>query len=336
VPDNVIDQILKPHATVYQQQLNQGLYPQERKKPPKWAKYTHWPNPFANAIKSIDVLACEDNWLAMVEFWGIGIGSFLWKNFIPSPVELTRKGITGSYKCGFYMFGDLPSPLDIIWRDKSASRALIGITRPIAEGLFYWWAAETAYAALATWDSLMIAGEFCDLDGNECVLRNGKGPVVGGEGDFNGEPALYSELYDPQNRYPELGSHIEIYDASNVGVFACGQVLTGPRTLTNVVVGIKQEGDWVAEVPLGTLGPETVTDWSTSFATGLSGSSFFSVGIRGHKEELAVLPAEFNVTRFLVKVSDKTIDWPNYNHFPFKEPLHLSCWQKYYQDLVEV
>jgi len=334
MPDeNVFDRALHTHATIWQQQLNQQTPPQLRKKPPKWSKYTHWPNPFAGLIKHFHLTACEDKWLAQVEFWGLTAMSFWFANQFPSPVEMTRKLTMGGYKCGLYGVKVKKGPMDLIWKDGRASKALIGISAPLTTGLFYWWAASTAYSALDTWQSLLQEVKLCDAEGNECILSNGDGPVTGGAGDFNGEPALYHTDYDPMGRYPPLGSHVEIYNATNVAILVVGYVRPGPRTLTNVRVGIKEADEWVEWVDLGTCGPQSETPFNISYSAHVNGSTFFSVGIQGHKEELAVLPAHFDVTRFIVKVADGApIDWPNHSHFPYKGPLFLNCWQRYWAE----
>jgi len=333
MPDEgeAFDRALKHHATIWQQQLNQQTPPQLRKKPPKWAKYTKWPNPFVMLMKAINVTACEDHWLALVEFYGLTAAAFWFANFLPSPVELTRKLTMGSYKCGCFGVPIKGGPLDLIWTDKSASKALIGMSSPITTGLFYWWAGQTAYTALDTWHSVIQQAELCDTEGTECIIKDGDAPITGGEGDFDGEAALYSVVYDPLGRYPELGSHIEIYFASYVNVFMCGYAKPGPRRLTNVRVGIKHETEWVAWQDLGELAPNSVTAFSASYSVGISGSTFFSVGVQGHKEFLTVLPSDFEVTRFQVKVG-AGIDWPNHSRFPYKGPLFLNCWQRYWAE----
>jgi len=333
MPDEgeAFDRALHHHATIYQQQLNQQTPPQLRKKPGKLSKFTHWPNPFAMLIKQLAVTSCETNWTALVEFYGLTAASFWWANFFPSPVEVARKVTMGSYKCGFFGVPIKGGPLDIIWQDKSASKALIGMAEPFTTGLFYWWAAQTAYTALDTWQSLITAAELCGVEGNECIIKNGDAPITGGEGDFDGEAALYSVVYDPMGRYPELGSHIEIYFASHVSVFMCGYAKPGPRRLTNVRVGIKHETEWVAWQDLGELAPNSVTAFSASYSIGISGSTFFSVGVQGHKEFLTVLPSEFEVTRFQVKIGTG-VDWPNHSRFPYKGPLFLNCWQRYWAE----
>jgi len=234
-------------------------------------KHRSWPNPFRNAVKSINVLACEDTWQAMVEMYFVGFGNWFFSSFIPSPVELSRKFVAGSYKCGFYMLPKIASPLDIIWRDAKTSRALMEISSPLTRGLFYFWAAETAFGFLNTWSSLIHAGDFCDATGAECLLADGRAAFGGGTHHEIGDVALYSVLYDPLNRYPELGGGPEPLAPANFSATAAGQFVMGTSEAKNARVWIYygQEGQQQA---LGTLAPLSVTSFSVS-ATGFIGAA---------------------------------------------------------------
>jgi len=298
-----------------------------------WKKYTHWPNPFTALMKSLHVTACEHTWQALVEFYGLSALEFFFTTLVPSPVEITRKATMGNYKCGMYFLPKQKSPLDLIWVDGSASRALVEIARPATTAIFYWWAAETAYLALNTTSTLMLAGEFCDLEGNECLLRDGDCPIPGGAHDFLGAAALYEEIYDPKNRYPQLGYFMEFYDVNFASVMAVGYIAAGPATMSNVFVGIgwrDEEPEWQ---PIGNIAAEGVAKFSVSSTHAVGQSNFAGVWFKGHRDQLAVLPNECHVDRFTGKVGEMgPPDYPNFSHFPFKEPLLKNCWQKYWAD----
>jgi len=298
-----------------------------------WKKYTHWPNPFTALMKSLHITACEHTWQALVEFYGLSALEFFFTTLVPSPVEITRKATMGNYKCGLYFLPKQKSPLDLIWVDGSASRALVEIARPATTAIFYWWAAETAYLALNTTSTLMLAGEFCDLEGNECLLRDGDLPIPGSAHDFEGAAALYEEIYDPNNRYPQLGYFIEFHNVQAASVMAVGYIAAGPSSMSNVSVGIRwntEEPEWVF---LGNVGEEKVVKFSVSSSKQWTGSNFVSVWFKGHRDALAVLPNSIHVDRFTAKCTDASPpDYPNFNAFPFKEPLLKNCWQKYWAD----
>jgi len=157
-------------------------------------KYTHWPNPF-NVLKQMDVLACNPVWIARFEFYLGSAADFFWSNFVPSPVELTRKAFTGGYKCGFYIPLKVKSPIDIIGRGNTG--VIMGeILGPFTTGLFYWWAAQTAFDALNTWSSIINAQEACDEDSNSALMRGGH---VSMKFASEGSVPFYQIVYDPNN-----------------------------------------------------------------------------------------------------------------------------------------
>jgi len=332
-PDQPFDRSRQMHPSIWGQQQNLNKHPQERKKPPKWLKYTHWPNPFSNAIKKIDVLACENNWQALVEMWGIGIGAFFWRNLIPSPVEITRKVTMGGYKCGFYFPIEVKSPLDIIWQDGRTSQVLLEISRPATTALFYFWAASTVYDALHTFDTIMLAGEFCDLVGNECLLRNGDLPLPAFLADWEGWAALYEVIYDPKDRYGESGYYIGVSDLGYATVAAFGYFEAGPHICDNVRVSITKSGEEVESVYIGHVGAQEVVKFSLVWSGSLTGSEFFGVFSAGTKTTGGVFLSNMHVDRFTVKGSDEPP--PDFSHstpFPYKGPFMETCWQRYYNN----
>jgi len=298
-----------------------------------WHKYTRWPNPFTMLMKSLHVTACEHKWQALVEFYGLSALSFFFTTFVPSPVEITRKATMGGYKCGFYLAPNQKSPIDLIWTDGRASKALLEIARPATSAIFYWWAAETAWLALNTTSSLILADEFCDLNGNECLLRDGDLLVPGSAGDFESGAALYEEIYDPKNRYPQLGYFMEFYDVAFASVMAVGYIDSQASSMSNVWVGIKwadEEPDWQS---IGDIGANKIVKFSVSSSHAVGASNFAGVFFKGHRDSLAVQPNVIHVDRFTGKVGEQgPPDYPNFTAFPFKDPLLKNCWQKYWAD----
>jgi len=228
-------------------------------------KWSHWPNPLTNMVKKIDVLACENTWQAKVEMWAIGLANFFWTNFIPSPVELTRKVTMGGYKCGFYLPIEVKSPLDIVWKDGRTSQVLLEISRPITTALFYWWAAETAWDALSTFSSLLMKEELCDLDKNEVLLRDGDLLIPGSLHDFDSGAALYEEIYDPDNRYEGAGYFIGEQGFQSVTAHAFGYFDGGPRRMENVVAGFMLNSILVATKSFGTIAAGTIVQFDLDF-----------------------------------------------------------------------
>lgn len=172
-------------------------------------KYTKWANPFKNSVKSIEILACEGELLAYVEMTGIGFGDWFWTQFIPSPVELARKTVVGSYRCGFYLGIKFKSPLDIIWRDGSASRFLARIARPFTTAVYYFWGVQTLWEFLSTWQSLIYAGYICDADQNTCIAGSVISPITA-EGSGEGVVAAGLDIYDPNGWHEGLSGNIEV------------------------------------------------------------------------------------------------------------------------------
>lgn len=165
--------------------------------------YNRWPNPF-NAIKQIDVLACNPEFLARIEFYGQASMEFFWTNFLPSPLELFRKGATGQFKCGFYHGPKVKSPFDYV-SGKGTGVVIGGIIAPLTTGLFYWWAAATAWDALNTWSSIMNAQANCDADANSAIMRDGHAFLRTAS---SGSPVFYIVTHDPNNWAVETSGFI--------------------------------------------------------------------------------------------------------------------------------
>lgn len=222
-----------------------------------YRKYNHWPDPFRNLVKRIDVLACEDTWQAKVEMYGIGFGQWAFSSFIPSPVELTRKTITGGYKCGFYFKTKIKSPLDIIWADESVSTMLMEIARPFVTTLFLIWGISTAVEALSTWSTIIYAGQKCGATTNEILWDSGV--AVMPLGHTEGSAGFFHILWDPHNRAePNTGQAIMLVEDHTVTLDAFIKISSGSRTLTNVSVWLPDVNNVSirnSEVFIGTMAP---------------------------------------------------------------------------------
>jgi len=256
-----------------------------------------WPNPFRNAVKNIDQLACEHTYQAMIEMYFYGFGNWAWSAFVPSPVELTRKFVAGSYKCGFYLLPEIASPLDIVWRDARTSKVLAEIAGPLTKGLFYMWAGQTLLSFMSTWSSLVHVQEMCDAVGNECLLENGAAAFGGGTHHELGDVGLYGVIYDPQNRYPALGGGPEPLIDGSVGATACGQVVMALSTAHNAHVWIYAGQDGQGQ-SLGTIGPGEVASFSVSFAGNIQAGQPVVVRFEADITGDTILPNRIEVTRF--------------------------------------
>jgi len=122
-----------------------------------WKK---WPGA-PNFLLERDVWACQDGWWAYFKFSEYALLNFFWTSFFPSPVELERKTLLGSYKCGFYLPIKIKSPMELLVGEEGVE-ILAKIARPITTALFWWWAAETAWSAFDTAQTIVYKEQFCD------------------------------------------------------------------------------------------------------------------------------------------------------------------------------
>jgi len=275
-------------------------------------KHNHWPNPFRNMVKQIDVLACEGTWEAMITMFAIGMGNWAWSNFIPSPFEITRKVFTGSYKCGFYLGPKIKSPLDLVWRDGSGSRALGSILKPATRALFYLWAGQTIYEGLSTWQSLIYEMEFCDWDGNTSTMRDSHAPIA--TSHSGGAPAFATIMYDPRDRCQDNVTGVEVTEEV---VFQChflGEFISSGDTLTNCKVGVNVNGEIRGLIDVGTCGPDEVL----SFAITVEGHEDFLVTQPYYEcdsNRVSVFFSDLHCSRFIVNA------WPPSYPIVFPQPL---------------
>ncbi len=222
--------------------------------------WTHWPNPFPY-LRDLKVLACEDTVQLQLLFWGAVFGRWFFSNFIPSPVELTRKTVAGGYKCGFYVGEGFGSPLDIIWEDKSVSKAVLEISGPFTTTLFYLWAMQTGWSGLSAAHHAFLAVERCDAAMNECLVMNG-------DGDWNfspesGSPVGFDVIYDPLHRWDGIAS-MQFF-AGALSIHAFGYVTATGASVSSCDVYIRSAVYTGPKVHLGAFGPNATRYFYVEF-----------------------------------------------------------------------
>jgi len=244
-----------------------------------YRRFSRFPDPTRNMVSDIRVLACEDTFQAKITMYGEAAMHWAWSVFVPQPTEIVRKTLTGGYKCGFYLGLKVKSPIDLIPGTVFEAPNIYGrpflkvsevfaeIARPAVTGLFYMWAAGSAFEALSTWQSLVYAAEMCDLQQNECLLADGIGEFFNTGGV--GEPNAYVVLHDPNGWHPSFSGFIHVPNACWLQVDAVGTVDMGGANATQFDVYINGlpggAGGQSSIVHLGALGPGAHRDWSLSW-----------------------------------------------------------------------
>lgn len=239
--------------------------------------FRSWPDPTAGFVKDIEVLACQDTFQAKVTMYGMAAAHWFWTNFIPSPVEITRKTLVGGYKCGFYLGLKWGSPIDTVFRAPGLSQMLLEISRPAVTGLFYLWAFDTLYSGLQTWQSLVYAGLMCDTDHSECVLANGVGNYYAG-GAYNGTPNAYDTLQDPTDMYTSPGGDVVTFAPGYLRLDAFGTVYAGSAPVTHCAIGFYKGTDPLngqgAQLNVGAISAGNSSEFAISWAGYVDAGSF--------------------------------------------------------------
>jgi len=225
--------------------------------------WTHWPNPFP-FIRDLRVIACEETIQIRLWFWGAVFGRWFVSNFIPSPVELTRKTVAGGYKCGFYFGTKFGSPLDFIWKNKSVSQAMLEMQSPFTTTLFYLWAGTAAWEGMQSAHQALLAIERCGLANNEILLKDG-------DGDFlfspqSGSPVGYNVMQDPHGWYNGAAA-IFLPRGHNV-LHAVGYVTSGGKTVTSCNIYIYTATGSGPVFSLGGLSPGQTKSFSVDWSVG--------------------------------------------------------------------
>jgi len=169
-----------------------------------YLNYNHWPNPFGK-LQDINQLVCDQEQIIRLQFWGKMAGSFWFQNMFPSPRELERKWLTGSYRCGFVLEAapleaelgaesGIRSPFEILWR-KGPLVVIRGIINPAITAAYYMWVAGTAFNALSQFQSVILKLATCGLNENltNFALGDASFPSHGGVGTCTG----FDEISDP-------------------------------------------------------------------------------------------------------------------------------------------
>jgi len=198
--------------------------------------FPKWPDPFANQVKDIQILACEGEWLAAITMANDGFGAWFTSSFIPQPTEIVRKYILGSYRCGFFLTGKRKSPLDIIWRNGAASKFLARLAiGPTSLG-FVFWGAQTLWEGLSTFHTLMYASEKCDRGQNEVIAADALNTLTGD--DFIGDVGLYNVIWNPKDYFSPLGGGLTVHPGLTSRVTVYGDVLDNRGDLDEITITI--------------------------------------------------------------------------------------------------
>jgi len=290
-------------------------------------KHKRWPNPFTNMVRDIEVIACEDTFQAKIKMYGSEFGDWFFSQIVPSPVEIFRKTMTGGYKCGFYIPLKIRSPLDIVWKDKIASKLLAEVHRPVLTGFFFIWAAETVLDALSRWQTLQYAMQMCEADRRECLMMGGKSPLAIGHND--GGAALSTVLWDPLNIAQETDTAINVQEPVAITMNAFGFLVSDGCTINNAEVYMFANGVEVANQSLGSVGPGQVVPFSLAIS-GNYGVGTVQPRIRGDVTGSALAPPVFRVDRFTGRLHAPAV--PHYGNLPSNDP---PCKQPQ-QKLIEI
>jgi len=266
--------------------------------------YRKWPDPFRNAVKSIEVLACQDTWQARIEMFALGMGQWAFSSFIPSPTEIVRKTLAGGYKCGFYSKVKWGSPLNLL-PGGDAGVAFGEMFRPVATGLFYIWAASTVYSGLDTWQSLIYQMTMCGLDHDECLLATGTGDLYGPTPE--GSPGFYTELYDPLHIYASPGGGVDLYEDKAVRMNAIGNFSAGGGTVDWVEIYFIKGG--ISPIPASPvfraegLGPGSIIQWDLSYG-GQQTPGTFGIFVRASQNHSGLAHSRIDVARWTITYRD--------------------------------
>lgn len=141
--------------------------------------WKRWPTPFGWTTDVKTIICNENMWMGEIGTVGAVVGALFWTDFIPSPVEIERKTVTGSYKCGFYLLPKQKGLVEVLF-GKGTQRVVARVQRPFTTGLFYMWAADTAFDAMAAWTMLIHKKLFCAIPEGDCLLMGGFGTFGGG------------------------------------------------------------------------------------------------------------------------------------------------------------
>jgi len=261
-------------------------------------EWTHWPHVFPFTLNT-QVMACADSTYLNLSIIAITALKFFYSNIVPSPVEIARKTVSGSYKCGFYLKVKVKSPLDIIWRSARMSRAIAGITSPITTGLFYVWAATSAYEGLQTAATLYNAFARCDADPNTGVMADAHTFLPDPAG--SGAPVFATTLYDPMaNQIPAITTFL--YEPGRVHLTAFGYLTSVGATVDSAEVYFDIDGAHVALQELPPIGPGESTEWFIEYDFQATSGGAVQPRITYTQHNQNPFSTSFICTRFIMRI----------------------------------
>jgi len=301
--------------------------------PKKSSHWLKWPNPFSGIVDEVDEWSCEQVQQHLVFFRSAMLANFWWTNFTPSPIEQLRHFALGQYKCGWLLRPKLKSPIDVIWRNDQLSAVLLEIAGPFTKALFWWWATETAFAAVDQAQSLIYQKELCEANGNETLLRDGNGALPGVPGHRTGDPGLYSTMYDPQNHYPFGGSHIDNFAPANVHARAVGRFEPRGCSFSGITMWIQAGSEPPIKQSFGNVNPGEIKSWNVAW-DGPLGAAPISVRFELDQGGTSVLIPTVWCDRFTVSFGEYDPTFAPRNPF-LRSPQQGPCeelWQEYYGD----
>jgi len=236
--------------------------------------FKNWPNPM-NYITGINVLQCQNGWVAEIIFATAAFANFFWTSFIPSPSELFRKTFFGGYRCGFYNKAIKFAPMDILWGQGTA-RMLASIASPPVTAVFYWWVSETAAGFLAVWSSIIFREELCEDDPYDAAaVHTHSGLMVN---DIEGYLSLGEIVYNHTGLMEPGGVRYEVPPDDYWTARAYGLLLAAPGKSGTVRVAIRTtDGTEVSSTTLQ-LGNTEDLKWSLG-ASGQAGGGGTGVGV---------------------------------------------------------
>jgi len=154
---------------------------------------------------------------------------------------------------------------------------------------------------MSTWTSIVYAMERCDLEQNECLLRDGLSPMP--QGLHSGNSAFQSVIFDPQGWAVPNDGAINCGESHHVTAFACGYINPQGHAIEDCRVDLYNGGDIIATVDVGTFAGDDIRAWSVSY-DGAVTNNVIQPYYTANVLPTPVIPALFICTRFTVKNHD--------------------------------
>jgi len=201
--------------------------------------WKRWPGA-PNYVLERDIWACETGWYAYLKFSEYALLNFFWTSFIPSHVEIERKVLLGSYKCGFYFLPKFKSPLSLIIGEDGVS-VIAKFARPLTTVLFWWWAAETAWSALDTAQTILYKEQFCDDLATGFLAIDAE--HIFSVDTTDGQVTGWNEEHDPDNRLSP-GPGVALLPPGHYRInFSAHFVHTAGTSVSNCAIWLNVNGE---------------------------------------------------------------------------------------------